>query len=176
MGKDGSTSRLSWYKQQAERKQEVCSCIDYRTLSVSLSLADCNTVVRSLGGQMTQTLISSQFSCIQGIQGGDYVGVSRIFLKSQMREEIGSGWDISYCQEVICIKHFLSAKALRTRWNILGFESKMTNWMNWMTAWHQTNRWAHIDTPYPPVRAKKNDCQALVPKPDPILNQKQFKV
>ena len=151
MGKDGSTSRLSWFKQQAERKQEVCSCIDYRTLSVSLSLADCNTVVRSLSGQMTQTLISSQFSCIRGIQGGDYVCVSRIFLKSQMKVEIGSGWDISYCQKVICIKHFLSAEAFRTRRNILlgYFMMTITEWLTdiWLlTDWlNVTDCWLIAD-------------------------------
>ena len=35
----------------------------------------------------------------------------------KMRVEIGSGWDISCCQEVICIKHFLSAeKLLEKEW------------------------------------------------------------
>ena len=88
------------------------------SVCVSLSLPDCNRVVRSLSGQMTRELISQQFCCIWGMYSGGRPDPQCEQNISEMRRvEIGSGWDISCCQELICIKHFLSAeKLLEKEW------------------------------------------------------------
>ena len=67
-------------ERRRDKKSAVVSIIGHR---LSLSLAYCNTVVRTLSGQMTQTLLTVLLH--PRYSGDDYVSVTRIFQKCEWR-------------------------------------------------------------------------------------------